>query len=85
MNWYEWETLEAFNTWHNALCLELGYPIYGINEATGEIDPQSQPTTTYTSAFEVSGKTVAIVGNEFADGLILTDLRPAKPSRPNEA
>jgi len=38
MNWYEWETLEAFNDWHDALCIELGYPIYGVNEATGEID-----------------------------------------------
>jgi hypothetical protein len=85
MNWYEWETLELFNAWHDALCLELGYPIYGINEATGEIDTSTQPTTAYTDSFQVADKTIATVQDQHCAGLTLTNLRPPKPPRYNEA
>lgn len=78
--WYEWESSEAFNSWHNELCAELGFPAYGINQATGEINYNSQPTTNYTEAYEVSGKWIAWVDDLYKEGLILTDLRlPLEP------
>jgi hypothetical protein len=85
MNWYEWQTIEQFNAWHDALCIELGYPIYGVNEATGEIDTSAQATTAYTSAFEVGSKFIAVVEDAYAQDLTPTDLRPIRRNRPDEA
>jgi hypothetical protein len=78
MNWYEWETIEQFNAWHDALCVELAYPIYGVNEATGQIDTSAQATTAYTSAFEVGSKFIAVVEDAYAQNLTPTNLRPAR-------
>lgn len=64
MKWYQWETEADFNNWHAALNSELGYP----NEVTGTIQ--------YTEAREIEGKWIALVDDEYADGLILSDLRP---------
>jgi hypothetical protein len=76
---YQWDTIEAFNAWHDALCNKLGYPIYPINSATGEIDLQAQPTTAYTAPYEVDGLFVAVVEDEYSKGLTPTDLRPTRP------
>lgn len=77
---YQWNTIEAFNAWHDALCQQLGYPIYPINQATGEIDLDAQPTVSYTAAYEIDGLLVAIVEDKYAEGLTPTDLRPNRPS-----
>ena len=77
--WYEWESLESFNAWHDALCLTLGYPIYSINQQTGEIDLDAQPTVAYTLAYEVDGKWIARVGKDYSEDLIATDLRLPEP------
>lgn len=60
--WYEWETLESFNEWHNDICLALGIP-----------DDQ---TTDYTRPIQVDNKVIAVVHESEAEGLTLTDLRP---------
>lgn len=65
--WYEFQTLEDFNTWHDAICVELGIPD-GI-------------TLAYTTAFEVEGKWIAVVGDEHADGLTPTELRIPETQR----
>jgi hypothetical protein len=77
MNWYEWETQEDFDLWHEALCDQLGYPIVSVNQATGEPDESAAMTTAYTTSREVEGKIIADVEEKYAEGLTLTDLRPA--------
>jgi hypothetical protein len=76
MNWYEWDSLEDFNSWHEALCDQLGYPLTPVNQATGEPDETAQKTTSYTFHFVVGDKVIAKVGEQYTDGLIATDLRP---------
>ena len=73
--WYEWNTQQDFELWHNALCNQLGFPIVGRNQATGELDANAQQTVAYTKAFNVSGKWIAMVEDEYADGLTATHLR----------
>lgn len=63
--WYEWESIEAFESWHEAKCTELGLP-NGL-------------TTAYTQAYEVEGRFIAFVEDEHAEGLTATELR--LPSR----
>jgi hypothetical protein len=77
--WYEWNTEEDFDIWHNALCADLGYPITGFNQATGLLDETAQKTEAYTQAFEVKDKWIAWVADEYASDLEATDLRPKKP------
>jgi hypothetical protein len=81
MNLYEWETLADFNNWHDNLCTLLNYPLYPVNQLTGETDFNSQPTTTYTSYWEIENKIIAFVEQKYADGLTLTNLQPPKPER----
>ena len=76
MNWYEWNTRADFDLWHNALCESLGYPLIGMNQATGEPDPSAQMTVAYTQAIEAEGKWIASVEAEHAEGL--TKLRLPK-------
>ena len=74
---YEFETLEQFNLWHDALCVELGYPLKGANQATLQIDPYAQETVAYTSAEEYEGKWLAAIPNpEYAVGLVLATNLP---------
>lgn len=81
MKLYEWQSLESFNNWHTDLCTKLGYPKYGVNQETGAIDTDTEPTRNYTSAWVVDGKAIAFVGDEYNEGLILTKLEPPKPFR----
>jgi len=79
MNWYEWNSRADFNTWHEALCLTLGYPQISQNQATGLDDAAAQKTTSYTLAFEVEGKWIAKIDEQYADGLTITQLRRPAP------
>jgi len=76
--WYQWNNEADFNAWHNNLCNELGYPLVGINQRTGLPDEKAQKTEAYTEAFEVEGKWIAWVADEYASDLEATDLRRAK-------
>lgn len=76
MDWYEWGTQADFNTWHEALCQQLGYPLASINQATGEPDESAAMTTAYTTSQAVAGKVIADVEDQYADNLTLTELRP---------
>lgn len=77
--WYEWNTQQDFDDWHNALCAQLGYPITGNNQATGLPDGNAQKTTSYTISKIIDNKVIAFVESDYADGLTLTDLRLPKP------
>lgn len=76
MKYYEWATQADFDAWHANLCQQLGYPIISMNQATGEPDPDAAMTTAYTTSQAVSGKVIADVEDQYADGLTLTELRP---------
>ena len=76
MKFYEWDTQADFDIWHDALCVELGYPIISINQETGEPDENAAMTTAYTTSRAVDGKVIADVEDQYAEGLSLTDLRP---------
>lgn len=58
---YEFNSLEDFNTWHDNLCQSQGT----LNEYT----------TGYTTATEVSGKWIAYVEDKYCAGLTETNLR----------
>lgn len=79
--WYQWDTKVDFDIWHSALCAELGYPLTGVNQATGLPDESAAKTTEYTKCFEVEGKFIAIVEDQYADGLQATDLRRPRPEQ----
>lgn len=59
--WYEWNSLEDFNTWHNAICALLNIP--------------NEHTTSYTDVHEVEGKWIAVVHDSESTGLTATELR----------
>jgi hypothetical protein len=77
MNWYEWDSQADFDTWHNALCARLGYPLISLNQATGEPDESAAMTTSYTTSQAVEGKVIADVEDQYAKGLTSSALRPA--------
>jgi hypothetical protein len=78
-DWYEWETEEAFDAWHESKIDELNLPAPSANQATGEIDTTAQKTLAYTTGHAVSGKVIAIVEDEHAAGLTKTELRLPEP------
>ena len=73
--WYEWNTKEEFDLWHNALCEQLNYPLINTNQATGLPDETAQKTIAYTQFFEVNNKFIAWVDSEYSEGLVETHLR----------
>ena len=77
---YEWNSIEDFNTWHDSLCIELGYPLTGIILATGEPDENAPKTTAYTRATPVGEKVIAFVEIQYANGLTPRDLEIPRTS-----
>lgn len=59
--WFQWQTEEDFNEWHNALCEQLGLPMV---EASGAF------TKGHTSCFEYQSVFIAWVDEEYATNLI---------------
>ena len=83
MNWYEWDSQEDFNVWHDLIKTKLNYPLVGHIQATGELNKDAQLTTSYTDVILIQGKWIAAVEDLEAEGLTPTDLRPVAPSRPD--
>lgn len=79
MKWYEWNSIEDFEAWHQPLCAELGYPISSVNQFTGEIDENAQPTVAYTSVIKFENKFVGLVEDKYAAGLTLSNYTPRLP------
>ena len=78
-NWYEWESQQAFDIWHDAIRERLNYPLASYNQATGQLDESAPLTTAYTSVKLVDGKYIGRVEESEAEGLMPTDLRPPLP------
>jgi hypothetical protein len=74
--WYEWETLDDFELWHQELCEQLGYPITPVNAKTGLPDETAQKVTDYTGPLFVGNKVIAWVEEQYSEGLTATELRP---------
>jgi hypothetical protein len=70
--WYKFDSLEAFNAWHEQLKSDLNYPLPSIDKDGNII---GEPfTTDYTSAVKVSDEDFrAMIDEEFADGLTLSE------------
>lgn len=51
--WYSWTSDAAFDAWHTAVVNALNLPRVGVNQATGEPEPDAQWTTAYTEVTEV--------------------------------
>ena len=74
MNWYTWISVAAFNAWHDTVIAGLNMPWIGINQNTGELEPQKQQTTAYTSVTEVTASdwrapVANNIANTYTDGL----------------
>lgn len=74
-NWYEWNSLEEFNTWHQLIKNQLGYPLASYNQATGELTNE-EAVKDYTSAMLIDDKWIAFVETKHSEGLSQTDKRP---------
>jgi hypothetical protein len=74
-NWYEWESLEDFNSWHEAIKAELGLPRLSIDQRGNLCSPMVED---YTNCNEVQNKFIAMVEDDYAQDLIVTQLRPPK-------
>ena len=70
--WYSFDSIESFNSWHEALKTELGYPLPSLDQDGNLIgEPYS---TDYTAAVKVSDNDYrAVVEDQYSDGLTLTD------------
>jgi len=67
MKWYKWDNLDSFNLWHDAVNSALGFPRFGENAATGEIDTEAQATDNYTQAVIETNGVYALVDNAIAN------------------
>jgi hypothetical protein len=70
--WYAFDSIESFNTWHDNLKSELGYPLPSIDSEGNIIgEPFS---TDYTSVIKVADNDFrAVVEDEYAEGLTLSE------------
>lgn len=54
MHWYKWDAEPSFDAWEATVVAGLGMPWIGVNQATGQPEPDKQQTTDYTAATEVA-------------------------------
>jgi hypothetical protein len=89
MIWYSWTTLETFNAWHETVIEGLGFPRVGVNQQTGQPEPEKQQTVVYTAVFAVDPDDWrAPVGDDIAadypDGLGVPSEPPPDPEPDKE-
>jgi hypothetical protein len=69
-NWYKWDSIESFDSWNDALGIELGLPKPSV-DANGVVVPDGVENTTYTKPTVVAIDDVrALVQSQYADGLV---------------
>jgi hypothetical protein len=78
--WYEWNSKEEFDLWHNNLCANLGYPLTPVNQLTELPDEDAQKVTAYTQAYKVDNKWIAVVDEEYAQDLQSTNKTLQQPT-----
>lgn len=72
-NWYEWESLQDFNAWHEAIKAELGLPRLSIDQRGEFCEPIVE---NYTSFIQIGSKFIAMVEDSYSQGLNVSELRP---------
>jgi len=75
-NWYSWNSLEEFESWHELVKESLGLPKLSIDKNGKEREPL---ITEYTKATKVKTKFIAMVSDEFSESLNKTSIRIPKP------
>jgi len=79
MIWIKWDSLKAFNLWHDEIKTLLGLPKQSV-DASGEVVSLGVTTDSYTSHFVISKSDIrAMVELEHAQGL--TESENPFPSR----
>lgn len=69
MNWYTWDSIGSFNTWHEAIKTQLGLPKTSVT-ADGTQVLDAVITNQYTNPFTVAKDDIrAMVEPDYADGL----------------
>lgn len=72
-NWYKWDSLESFDTWHNEIKEQLNLPKMSVDIA-GEIVPNAIINSAYTQVYHIGENDYrALVANQYADDLELSD------------
>lgn len=77
-NWYEWQSLEDFNAWHEAIKAKLGLPKQSIDINGSACNPIVE---NYTGAIILEINVIAMVEDKHAENLTITQLRPIKVVR----
>lgn len=80
-NWYTWPTQQAFDSWHQTVIDAMNLPRVGVNQATGNPEPNKTQTTAYTGVICVAdGDWRAIVesavATQFSDGFGILSNKP---------
>jgi hypothetical protein len=52
-HWRTWESEAAFDAWHATVVDGMNLPRVGVNQETGDPEPDAQWTTRYTEATEI--------------------------------
>ena len=72
-NWYKWDSIESFNTWHDTIKAELGLPKPSFTEDGLEV-PNGIITDQYTNAFIVAEDDIrAMVEDDYSEGLTASE------------
>jgi hypothetical protein len=70
MNWYKFDSIEAFDVWHLQVMKLLGLPKASV-DSNGTIENQGVITDSYTKSFQVSENDFrALVEPEYSEGLV---------------
>lgn len=77
--YYFFQSMDDFDTWHNSLCEQLGFPKPSILQATGEINPLAPMSKVYTTPMAYNNGFIAFVEDKYAEGLTLFDGELPKP------
>lgn len=86
-HWYTWSSRAAFDAWHAAVVDGMNLPRVGVNQATGEPEPDAQWTTAYTEVTEIGPEDFRApvedhVAAQYADGLGSLSEPPPMPDIP---
>lgn len=86
-SWYSWPTVAAFDAWHAGVVDALNLPRVGVNQATGEPEPDAQWTTAYTAVTEIGPDDLrapveAHIADQYAQGLGALSEPPPPPDIP---
>ena len=73
MVWVKWDSIQNFNTWHNAIKAELGLPSLSV-DAQGIVIPDSLINENYIIPVIVANNDIrANIDNQYATDLEVTD------------